>query len=591
MFAFMWSLYIGAAEPHAFAISVGVNQSFAPGRNVLQYADDDAAKYAKMMTLVANSEDIMVLADFDRDTEGLFSELLPIRPTLAKFALSIETISRAVSQARGRGEETEVYIFFAGHGDVREGKGFLELGDGALDSDALRQFVKRLGAHRVHIILDSCNSYFVVAPRKPGGRRFGTPADVQRVLSESLPNVGVVLSTSAESEVYEWSELQSGIFSHLVRSGLAGAADSNHDGAISYGELSAFIEVSSRTIVNPAYRPRVFVRGLSPDAVLFRPRRDVGFSVHVIPNARLTIRDARGLRWFDVHSEAEDAPFELRVPWASKESFEVFDADQAQRREVNSSRGMNEELNRLFAAPFGPTAYQQVQDERALQPPEVYGISFSEAQRLRTLVESFASNEQARWATDWAAAGLGLASILGSNIYAGVAIPEQRVAKFISAGVGSSMLFGIQCFLLCRSLTPARLHRTAQSLTEAVDVGQRMAQIDAQLRYFVRIDRKLRHWTAAGASALITLFVVGAIVAETNYAAGDLTLEEIIANRSASVVGILGTGLEIYKALAVKGTSQRLLSLWEQEPAVRDRPTLGFSPLPGGGLLFIAAQF
>jgi len=42
--------------------------------------------------------------------------------------------------------------------------------------------------------------------------------------------VGVFLSTSAESEVFGWSELQSGVFSHAVRSGLMGAADANHDG-------------------------------------------------------------------------------------------------------------------------------------------------------------------------------------------------------------------------------------------------------------------------------------------------------------------------------------------------------------------------
>lgn len=64
------------------------------------------------------------------------------------------------------------------------------------------------------------------------------------------------VSTSAEAEVYEWSELQSGVFSHAVRSGLAGAAGADGDGAVSYDELRAFVDTATSEIRNAAFRPR-----------------------------------------------------------------------------------------------------------------------------------------------------------------------------------------------------------------------------------------------------------------------------------------------------------------------------------------------
>src|SRR5690606_15812874 len=97
--------------------------------------------------------------------------------------------------------------------------------------------------------------------RKPGGRRFATPEDAARALSSRLPNVGVFLSTSADGEAFEWSEIQSGIFSHVVRSGLLGAADANADGSVSYVELAAFVDTATSEVPNPLMRPQVFARG------------------------------------------------------------------------------------------------------------------------------------------------------------------------------------------------------------------------------------------------------------------------------------------------------------------------------------------
>src|SRR4030095_4110219 len=118
---------------------------------------------------------------------------------------------------------------------------------------------------RSHVILDSCNAFFVLNSRRPGGRHFVTPDDATRSLRANLPNVGVFVSTSAEAEVFEWSELQSGIFSHAVRSGLSGAADANADGEVTYDELAPFVTIATRKVKNPLFRPQVFARGPGGD--------------------------------------------------------------------------------------------------------------------------------------------------------------------------------------------------------------------------------------------------------------------------------------------------------------------------------------
>ena len=206
------------------------------------------------------------------------------------------------------------------------GRGFLEIADGAFTSDDLDALLRRIGADEAHVILDSCNSFFVVNPRKPGGRRFATPRDAAEKLARRLPNVGVFLSTSAEAEGFEWSELQSGVFSHTVRSGLMGAADANHDGRVSYEELAAFVDTAAAEIKNPLYRPKVFARGPNGDGerTLFDLARTKTLTVTIDQDTsmRLAVRDRDGLRWLDAHKEAGQA-LDLRPPAALAGHMEV----------------------------------------------------------------------------------------------------------------------------------------------------------------------------------------------------------------------------------------------------------------------------
>ncbi|MEN9581538.1 MAG: hypothetical protein RJA70_4547, partial [Pseudomonadota bacterium] len=210
-----------AAEPKLFAVVIGNNKSLNARRPDLHYADDDAARYFQILQTMA-PERVSLLSEFDRDTRRLFPEVesQAQRATRAGLLALGQSLKQQVSAANAAGHETELYFVFAGHGDVAQGEGFVELADARLTSSDLEQWLRAIPFTRAHVILDSCNSFFMLGVRKPGGRHFATSEDAARSLSSKLPNVGVFLSTSAEGEAFEWSEIQSGIFSHVVRSGL-----------------------------------------------------------------------------------------------------------------------------------------------------------------------------------------------------------------------------------------------------------------------------------------------------------------------------------------------------------------------------------
>ncbi len=411
-------------EPAAVVLILASNRGVRAGRATLQYADDDGAKYHEVFATIAGEDRTHLLTDFDRDTARLFPALLEKArsPTRAQLELVAGKLARQVTELRRAGRPTRFYFVFAGHGDVDGGRGFLELSDGPFTSDDLRELVRGVGATEAHVILDSCNSFFVVNPRKAGGSRFATPRDAAEALARRLPDVGVFLSTSAQAEVYEWSELQSGVFSHAVRSGLLGAADADGDGHVSYDELAAFVDTAVAAIKNPAFRPRVFARGPNGQdahAILDLPAARTALVVDEPGATRLAVRDQDGLRWLDAHAEA-GTTVRLWFPASLRERLEVnrltvgrqgVHLDAALRLPPDAEgplrlatlpaagstvamRGAGEIFQALFARPYGPAALTSWLGDRperleavlgmepvALVPPREVGEACEDAPR------------------------------------------------------------------------------------------------------------------------------------------------------------------------------------------------------------------
>ena len=415
-----------AAKEDIFALIVTNNRGLANNRPDLHYADDDGARYYRVFRLVAQEDHITLLMTFDNNSSRLYPDLSSIvKPArFSDIQKSIQELAGRIEASKKQGNHTVFYFIFAGHGDVDRGKGYLELEDGRLGpNDLENQVINPIKANVIHLVLDSCNSFFVVNPRKPGGRRWATPKDMTEGFSKRYPHVGVFLSTSAEGEVYEWSEIQSGIFSHEVRSGLSGAADINGDGKTSYAELESFVAVANNKIKNEYYRPNLFSRGPwnKRSATLFTYRYGSGRHLTIgQEERRLWIRDKEGNRLLDLNKE-RGFKLHLVIPVANNESIYVqeelndpeFKSRSVVRQYVISerediipltllsseptpirSRGHSAVFKQIFSEPYGPRAYAKQIAEFSNQPDMFFGISRNDEARMRHYLSSLSRDDK-----------------------------------------------------------------------------------------------------------------------------------------------------------------------------------------------------
>jgi len=292
------------AQPSAtFALIIGSNQSVDPGLPLLKYADDDAARYLDLFRLLGART--YLLTRLDENTRRLHPQAAAEadEPRRAPFDRVTAQLARDVAQATARGVETIVYFVYAGHGDVKNGQGYIALEDSRVTGAELAQIVGRIPAARVHVIIDACASYFLAYSRGPGGERRELPGFHASALTED-GRVGVLLSTSSARESHEWDGFEGGVFSHEVRSGLYGAADADGDGKVSYREIAAFLARANAAVPNERFRPDVYARApVGSDALLdIRSglrRRLVIDGAHA---GHYVLEDARGVRIADVHN-------------------------------------------------------------------------------------------------------------------------------------------------------------------------------------------------------------------------------------------------------------------------------------------------
>ncbi|HVH45494.1 MAG TPA: EF-hand domain-containing protein [Labilithrix sp.] len=593
----------------AFALVVTNNRSARLSRPDLRYADDDGAKYYEAFRMFAPESNVTLLTTFDSDTQKLFPHLVgrAKAPTKANVQASVKELAAKVAAAK-LGGPVDFYFVFAGHGDIEKGKGFLELADGSFTSDDLESLLKAIPATRSHVILDSCNSFFVINSRKPGGRHFVTSEEAAKNLNARLPNVGFFLSTSAEAEVFEWSELQSGVFSHAVRSGLFGAADANRDGRVSYDELRAFVNVASKDIKNANYRPQVYARGpggRGGDAVVDLAHA-VGARVRVDANERrLTVRDQDEVPWLDMHKEA-GAEVLLHLPPRLAQRAALDEASTTTGAivrhdlvEVGAAeekllallptnaakiepRGPDDMFRRLFAQPFGPIAYAEHQAEEAKAEPLVLGVSTDERERLRLLLKESASSSKASRIVGGSLTlpiGLGLGA-LGGVMLGNIDDSKSDSSNRLNAIFGGLTIGGgvaVTTASLVDLFRPSLQERTYREFTESLALAPDTKQAQALyaeaerglLRAAVR-ERRHRTWTR---------WVGFGMALNFGFALGVITASEDSYFSSSSVRVLLGVvalptvvgGVMFFNSL-FPTTTERMAEVWKNDPGlVRSR--------------------
>lgn len=248
-----------------YAIVIGNNQrpSGHPELKELRYADDDAARFYELFRRAG--PDVVLLATVDSDTARRFSGLASRSepPTSASVERAIASFREKMQRDIRRGDTPVLFLTFSGHGaEDASGRYALTLLDGGITRDYLLGTLLSAipKGVTVHFIFDACRAAGVLEARGAFGKeREGIVASLDeserellpRVDLADFPNVGALVASSGSEDTYEWSRIQSGVFTHVVVSGLLGAADINGDRRIEYSEIEAFVASATRGIRDP----------------------------------------------------------------------------------------------------------------------------------------------------------------------------------------------------------------------------------------------------------------------------------------------------------------------------------------------------
>lgn len=372
--------------PARYVVVVGYNGPPDGERPPLSWADDDAARLYRQ--LLPGARRAWLLTTFDAESARMWGPLVdaaapPTRQELARVLGEAYWAMREEPRSAEAGERlgTELIFAFAGHGDVSPGgEGYALLADGPfLRSDLERQVIAASPATTNHVIIDACAAYFLVAR---GGDASVPVADLVNELARqptsgadaaAWARTGVLVATSDAAEVHESAALGGGVFSFLLRSALAGAADANSDGRVEYGEVAAFVAAASASVEDP--RARLAIHTKAPAQAPHAPLIDLKTSglrhflvVDQRGPVRLRLLDARGLPYAEVHREESGPPVVLALagdPFYVVERGEqeavlvprsagAYALSSLRFGKAATSRSPDPRTAQLFALPYGP---------------------------------------------------------------------------------------------------------------------------------------------------------------------------------------------------------------------------------------------
>lgn len=384
------------ARAVSYAVVIGNNAPPADktgeGLSTLRYADDDAVRYYQLLSQFSRTTLLSTLDDATQKRHAKIASLARV-PTLETLRQVFASLGNDMRLDREAGNEPVLYFVFSGHGALAEGgDAFLALDDGRLTQRILfDELIGSLPTPRTHVIIDACHAAGVVGAR--GGPFFGTETTgTTAPLSEAetiaitkgsvltkYPNVGVITATTLGNETHEWSEIEAGVFSYEVLSGLAGPADVNGDRTIEYSELQAFVANANRSIANPRAVPLVVSEPprsdrRSPLVKLQDLRHSFLLQGNVGRWGRFSIALDDGQRVLDAHISGERS-ISIALPLGSTAYVRTADGEAR----ISSSSGKTVAVNdlrlttptvaarggvdadyrqNLFASPYGPTYYR-----------------------------------------------------------------------------------------------------------------------------------------------------------------------------------------------------------------------------------------
>jgi hypothetical protein len=178
-------------------------------------------------------------------------------PTRAAVLRAIADVQRALAARPAGAPPPTFYFVYAGHG--LDGRILLEPEAGAeaaLTGHELRAAIAELGravpALRAYVFIDACRSQSLFTERGAAGAEAIGPdlsADVAALEGRAdAVSIGVLTAASSGHTTGEVRALGAGYFSHVLASGLAGAADADGDELVTFAELAAFVAYNTERL-------------------------------------------------------------------------------------------------------------------------------------------------------------------------------------------------------------------------------------------------------------------------------------------------------------------------------------------------------
>lgn len=307
-------LLFAEGHPRIYGLVIGHNGAGDTNKPALRYADDDAVKNAQLLKEMGAK--YVLLTQLDADSQQQYPNITATAPDLAAVHKAVAELNRKMEQEK-TAAPSHLFLFYSGHGDVQNNEGYVQLRDQQWSRQQFIDLLSSIQADAVHVVVDACKSFYFVFERGQQRRPAQKPFLYEQ--PSKLPaHVGFILSTSSAQQSHEWEAIQSGVFSHEVRSAMRGAADLNADGAISYQELSLFVYVANKTIPNPRYRPALFARGpggapLETSRLITLPKNDTWLEIGPGIEQHFYLETASGIRVADLHP-AKTLVVRLQLP-------------------------------------------------------------------------------------------------------------------------------------------------------------------------------------------------------------------------------------------------------------------------------------
>lgn len=319
------------ARTERFAIVVGVNHPL-PGSDydTLKYADDDALRFTEFFQSIGVRTTVLTVPD--RETAERYPKLVDqaARPTRDGLEATLDRLEEALAEAEGK--TRELFFVFSGHGSISSSLAYLHLFDAPFTrTDLFEQILKRMPAERIHVIIDSCHSYFLVNAR---GQRVAVAEEEESL--DRHPGAGFLLSTSDNKEVQEWSGYQAGVFSYQVLGALRGAADVDQDGVVTYDEIHAYVVAANMAVKRADARIQPYVRRPTTHGrAVIDHRAPPGAPRVSIPKeigGHFYVSDDAGVRVLDAHKPAGES---LSLVLPERERFFVHLGESVYQLEGN----------------------------------------------------------------------------------------------------------------------------------------------------------------------------------------------------------------------------------------------------------------